>query len=133
MDTIGASDLLPGALDALDQVRRAGLGVALASASRNAVLVLERLGIRESFDVIVDPSGIPRGKPAPDLFLSAAQDLGTKPAACLGIEDAAAGIVGLKAAGMAAIGVGDPNLLHEADWVLPNLIRFNLATYRSVA
>jgi beta-phosphoglucomutase len=95
--------------------------------------VLDRLGIAAHFDAIVDPSGIARGKPAPDIFLAAAQELEAEPGSCLGIEDAAAGVAGLKAAGMAVIGVGDPLVLHEADWVLPDLTHFRLAAYRSIA
>lgn len=131
--SIGVRDLLPGAHEALDQVRRAGIKIALASASRNATTVLDRLGIADHFDAIVDPSGLAKGKPAPDIFLAAAQGLEADPQSCLGIEDAAAGVAGLKAAGMAAIGVGDPLVLHEADWVLPDLTYFRLSAYRSAA
>ena len=80
--------------------------------------VLDRLGIA---DELRRRSSIRRAfheaSRRPTSFSPLRRTLGTKPAACLGIEDAAAGIVGLKAAGMAVIGVGDPNLLHEADWV----------------
>jgi beta-phosphoglucomutase len=131
--SIGAGDLLPGAYEALDQVRRAGLRMALVSASRNATVVLDRMGIADQFDSIVELSGISRGKPAPDIFLAAARDLDVKPDGCLGIEDAAAGVAGLKAAGMAVIGVGDPLVLHQADWVIPDLTHFRLSAYRSVA
>ena len=133
LNSIGTGDLLPGAREALDQVGRAGLKIALASASRNATAVLDRLGIADRFDAIVDPSGIARGKPAPDIFLAAAQELEAEPESCLGIEDAAAGVAGLKAAGMAVIGVGDPQVLHQADWVLPDLTHFRLSAYRSIA
>jgi beta-phosphoglucomutase len=130
LESIAAGDLLPGADEALDQVRRSGLKLALVSASRNAMTVLVRLGIVERFDAIVDSSSISNGKPAPDIFLAAARQVGVAPGQCLGIEDAAAGVAGLKAAGMAAIGVGDPVELHEADWVLPDLTRFHLSDYR---
>lgn len=133
LETLTAKDLLPGAEAALDQVRRAGLGIALVSASRNAAAVVDRLGIADRFDAIVDPSGVPRGKPAPDLFLAAAQQLDVRPETCLGVEDAAAGIAALKAAGMASIGVGQPEQLHEADWVLPDLTHFRLASYCSAS
>lgn len=133
LETLKAKDLLPGAKEALDQVRAAELGIALVSGSRNAAAVVDRLGIADYFDTIVDPSGIRRGKPAPDLFLAAARHLGVRPETCLGIEDAAAGIAALKAAGMAAIGVGQPEQLHDADWVLPDLTHFRLTHYRSAS
>ncbi len=129
---LGTDDILPGALDALEQVRQAGLKTALVSASRNATTVLDRLGVAERFDAVVDPSGVARGKPAPDIFIAAAQELEAAPDRCLGIEDAAAGVAGLKVAGMAVIGVGDPLVLHEADWVLPDLTHFRLSAYRSI-
>ena len=131
LETLTAKDLLPGAEDAIAQVREAGLGIALASASRNAPAVLARLSIADRFDTIVDPAGIARSKPAPDLFLAAAQHLGVPPESCLGVEDAAAGIASLKAAGMASIGVGPSDELHDADWVLPDLTQFHLSHYRS--
>jgi beta-phosphoglucomutase len=133
LHSIDTADLLPGAQGALGQVRRAGVSVGLVSASRNAPAVLDRLGIADQFDTVVDPSGIPQGKPAPDIFLAAARELEARPDACLGIEDAGAGVAGLKKAGMAVIGVGDPVVLQEADWVIPDLTHFHLSAYRSIA
>lgn len=133
LDTVGRQDLLPGALDALAQVTACGLKVALVSASRNAALLVDRLGIARYFDAIVDPAGIARGKPAPDLFLAAARDVGALPVHCLGVEDAPAGIAALHAAGMASIGIGSPKLLHDADWVLADLTQFRISDYRSAA
>jgi len=123
---ISSDSLLPGARSALDQARQAGLGIALASASRNAPGILRRLGIEDCFDFIADPASVRRGKPDPELFLQAAGGLGTAPAACLGIEDAAAGIKALKAAGMAALGIGSRTELAEADAVLPGLDQFRI-------
>jgi beta-phosphoglucomutase len=133
LHSIGAGDLLPGAQDALDEVRRAGLRTGLVSASRNARSVLDRLAVADRFDVIVDPADVAQGKPAPDIFLAAARELGALPDDCLGIEDAAAGVAGLKAAAMAVLGVGDPVELHQADWVIPDLTYFRLSNYRSAA
>ena len=133
LGSIGTGDLLPGAHDALDEVHRAGLRTGLVSASRNAKTVLDRLGVADRFDVVVDPSSVAQGKPAPDIFLAAARELGTTPAGCLGIEDAAAGVAGLKAASMAALGVGDPVVLRQADWVIPDLTYFRLDAYWSAA
>lgn len=133
LETLGAADLLPGAESALAQVRGAGLAVALASASRNAAAIVDRLGIADRFDAIVDPSRVARGKPAPDLFLAAAQHLGVRPETCLGVEDAAAGIAALRAAGMASIGVGRREQLNDADWVVADLTQFHLTHYRSAS
>ncbi|HZU52182.1 MAG TPA: beta-phosphoglucomutase, partial [Sphingomicrobium sp.] len=117
----GPADLLPGAREALERARAAGIPMALASASRNALVLLQRLGIAHFFDVIVDPARIARGKPDPAIFLAAARELGADPSRCLGIEDSQAGIQAIKAAGMTALGIGDPIVLAGADAVAPNL------------
>ena len=117
----GPADLLPGAREALEKARADGLQMAIVSASRNAPTLLARLGISHFFDTVVDPASIARGKPDPAIFLNAAQELGVPPGECLGIEDSQAGIEAIKAAGMAALGVGDPRLLTRADRVVPHL------------
>jgi beta-phosphoglucomutase len=81
---------------------------------------MERLGIRHYFDYVVNPAEIVHGKPAPDIFLKAASELGIEPRFCAGIEDAVAGIRSIKAAGMIAVGIGDPDELSEADIVYPD-------------
>lgn len=127
--TMTPADLLPGALDALDAVRAAGLKTGLASVSRNAFTVLDRLGIRERFDTVVDAAAIANSKPHPEIFLTAASQLGVAPADCLGVEDAVAGVASIKDAGMFALGVGKPEVLTRADRVIPSLAAFRLADY----
>ncbi|MDT8450232.1 MAG: beta-phosphoglucomutase, partial [Wenzhouxiangellaceae bacterium] len=121
-------DLLPGAREALETARAAGARLGLASASRNAPALLDRLGIAGHFDFIADPARVGRGKPDPAIFLAAARGLGTDPAACLGIEDAAAGIAAIKAAGMTALGIGHRRDLPSADAVLDGLHQFRIET-----
>jgi beta-phosphoglucomutase len=127
--TMTAADLLPGAVEALAAVRAAGLKIGLASVSKNAFTVLERLGIRDRFDHVVDAAHIANSKPHPEIFLSAAHKLGVAPADCLGVEDAVAGVASIKAAGMYALGVGKPEVLTQADRVIPGLDRFRLEEY----
>lgn len=119
-------NLLPGARAAVESVRAAGLKTALASASRNAPQLLDRLGIAALFDCIVDANRIARSKPDPEIFLAAAAGLGLAPADCLGVEDAAAGIASIHAAGMAAVGVGRAEALAEADVLLSNIAAFDI-------
>lgn len=127
IDTMSASDLLPGAVQALDAVRAAGLRIGLASVSKNAFTVLDRLGIAAKFDYVVDAATIARGKPDPEIFLKAAQALGVAPRDCLGVEDAVAGVAAIKSAGMVALGIGKPEVLTQADKVIPGLSEFKLA------
>ena len=127
--TMTPDDLLPGALRALEEVRAAGLLVGLASVSRNAFTVLDRLGIRDRFDDVVDAATVVNGKPDPEIFLTAAAHLGVDPGDCLGVEDAAAGVASIKDAGMFAVGVGSPDVLHRADRVIPSMAAFRLQDY----
>jgi beta-phosphoglucomutase len=127
--TMTPDDLLPGALRALADVRAAGLKIGLASVSRNAFTVLDRLGIRDRFDDVVDAATVVNGKPDPEIFLTAAAHLGVAPADCLGVEDAAAGVASIKDAGMVAVGVGNPEVLHRADHVIPSMEAFRLDDY----
>ncbi|HBK55859.1 MAG TPA: beta-phosphoglucomutase [Xanthomonadales bacterium] len=128
IDSLGPGDLLPGAAECLTALRAAGIRIGLASASRNAPAVLERLGIADRFDYIADPARIEAGKPDPAIFLAAARGLGVAPHACLGVEDAAAGIAAIKAAGMTALGIGDRRDLPGADAVLAGLSQFRIDT-----
>jgi beta-phosphoglucomutase len=123
------ADLLPGALDALLRARARGLRVGLASASRNAFSVLDRLGITDLFDTVVDANDVVRGKPDPEIFLRAAQALGCPPPQCLGIEDSLAGLQAIRSAGMRSLGIGDPLVLCGADRVIAGLDQFKLDDY----
>lgn len=133
IETFSAKELLPGARATLLAARAAGLKMALASASRSARELVERMGVAELFDHIVDASTVARAKPDPEIFQRAAAALGVHPAACLGIEDAQAGIAAIKSAGMAALGIGDAQTLKQADAVLPNLTSFDLHMFVALA
>jgi len=118
IEAFGPADLFAGAREVLIAARQAGLKLALASASRNAQFLIDRLGVGELFDHVVDAALVTEGKPDPDIFLRAAAALGVAPAACIGLEDAKAGVAGLLAAGMYTVGVGDPAVLNLADAVV---------------
>ncbi|MEO9079637.1 MAG: beta-phosphoglucomutase [Rhodanobacter sp.] len=126
IEEFGPQHLLHGARKAVESVRHAGLRVGLASASRNAPLLLERLGIAGLFDFIADADTIARPKPDPEIFLAAATGLGVSPALCLGVEDAAAGVTSIRAAGMAAVGIGDALVLSRADAVIATIADFDI-------
>lgn len=106
LDQITPQDLLPGVLPLLNELKSAGFQVALASASRNARPVIERLGIGSLLDAVADGYSAERTKPAPDLFLFAARELGVDPASCVVVEDAASGVDAAFAAGMWVVGIG---------------------------
>ncbi len=125
-------NLLPGALELLQELRRAGYKVAIVSSSRNTPLVLERLQIGEWLDAVVDGNAAARSKPAPDLFLIAAERLGVEPSECLVIEDAEAGIAAGKAAGMRTLGLGPLERVGSADYHLPDLNGVTLEQLRAL-
>jgi alpha,alpha-trehalose phosphorylase len=129
VERFGPAQLLRGAREAVEGVRAAGLCTALASASRNAPLLLERLGIADLFDYVVDASRITHSKPHPEIFLAAATGLGIAPENCLGVEDAAAGIDSILAAGMRAVGVGDTTVLSRAEHILEGIDAFDIQRY----
>ncbi|WP_417464746.1 beta-phosphoglucomutase [Kordiimonas sp.] len=116
---ISPKDILPGIQEAFDWLKAEGWKIGLASASRNAPQVISSLGIEGVFDYVADAGVIPNGKPAPDIFLDVAEAFGLRGSECIGVEDAAAGVTAIKAAGMTAIGVGGAETLREADVVLP--------------
>ncbi|MFT3754534.1 MAG: beta-phosphoglucomutase [Pseudoxanthomonas sp.] len=129
IEKFGPADLFDGVERLLDAARARGLKLGLASASRNAPLLLQRLGIAGRFDYVADAGRIARAKPDPGIFLDVAAALGVPPAKCIGIEDAAAGITAIHAAGMAAIGIGDATALAQADVVLSTLSQLQLDEY----
>ena len=105
LDALTLRDLLPGILNLLLAAESRHWKVAVGSSSRNAGRVLDRMGVTDLFDAVADgASGDP--KPAPDIFLAAAAMIGVEPAACVVVEDAAAGVDAALAAGMRVIGVG---------------------------
>ena len=124
-------DLFAGVDRVLEQARARGLKLGVASASRNAAALLDRLGIADRFDYIANAAHIARAKPAPDIFLDVAAALGVPPSRCIGLEDAAAGVVSIKTAGMAAIGIGDATTLSRADACLPDIASFDLNDFVS--
>ena len=119
-------DLLPGARELLVEIRTAGLKNGLGSASKNAPDVLDRLGIRGLFDALSDGHSVERQKPAPDLFLHAAAQLGLSPANCVVVEDAAAGIAAARAGGFRSVGLGPRERVGQAQAVFPSLAGVHL-------
>jgi beta-phosphoglucomutase len=124
---ISPRDLLPGAKELLEEIRDAGLKNALGSASKNAGEVIERLGIQSLFDAISDGHSVERQKPAPDLFLHAAQQLSLYPAECVVVEDAAAGVEAARSGGFRSIGLGPAERVGKADVVFPGLAGIHLS------
>lgn len=119
--TIDASEILRGAREYLESLRARGIKVALGSASKNAEIILQNLGVRDLFDAVIDGTKITKSKPDPEVFLLGAKAVGVPASACVVFEDAAAGIQAAKAGGMYAVGIGHAENLPGADVVVPGL------------
>jgi len=119
-------DLAVGAAELLSELKRAGVPLAVASSSRNAHAVIDRLGIAALLDAIVDGNDAPRSKPDPQVFLQAAERLGVPPGECVVVEDASSGVAAAKAAGMRSVGIGPRGQVGEADHVFDALQELSL-------
>jgi len=124
--SMSPQDLVTGGRDLLSEIRNAGIKVAIASGSKNCRLVLEHLDIMSYLDGIADGYSVVNSKPAPDLFVYAAGLVQVPTLACLGVEDADAGIEAIKTAGMQALAIGPKERFHKADKVLPTLASMHL-------
>jgi len=104
-----------GVPEVLREVRAAGYRMALASSAELRVIDanLAALSLRPLFEAVVSGIQVPRGKPAPDVFLAAAERLGVSPAACLVVEDSRNGLLAAKAAGMRCAVVPCAQTLHQ--------------------
>ncbi len=123
-------EILPGAKEFLISCRAAGLKTALGSASKNSMMILEKIQLVNLFDAIIDGNKVSNPKPDPEVFLKGAEAVGVAPADCVVFEDAIAGIEAAKNGGMKAIGVGDPQVLTEADFVISGLDKITVEQLR---
>ncbi len=116
IDKMDASEILPDVKKVLEFLVANKQPIALGSASKNAQPILEKVGLLPYFDSIVDGNNVTKAKPDPEVFLIAAKQLGVTPENCVVFEDAVAGIEAANNANMISIGIGDENVLNEADY-----------------
>ncbi|NLY76293.1 MAG: beta-phosphoglucomutase [Firmicutes bacterium] len=123
---MNSGDLLPGVKELLDLIKERGFKLGLASSSKNAKYIIEKLAIESYFDSISDGNDVKQAKPAPDLFLHAAARLKVEPSACVVVEDAAAGIKAAREAGMTVIGIGPEERVGAADFRFDSIADIDL-------
>lgn len=121
------SEILPGVVELLNQLKRKKIKIALGSASKNSELILKNTKLQDYFDVIVDGNDVSKAKPDPEVFLLGAKKIGIPANQCMVFEDAKAGIEAAKQAGMLAIGVGTQENLPNADILVKNLEEIELS------
>ncbi|EGO5800852.1 beta-phosphoglucomutase [Enterococcus faecalis] len=128
LEHLTTEDVLPGVVPLLQQAQARHIPCAVASASKNAPLILEKLGVRAYFATIVDPESLSKGKPDPEIFLAAADSIGVLPQNAIGFEDAQSGIDGLKAAGIYAVGLSASQPLIGADMQVSEMTELSVDT-----
>ena len=116
IDKMDESEILPKVKKVLKYLKKKEQPIALGSASKNAQPILEKVGLLSYFESIVDGNSVTKAKPDPEVFLIAANDLKMKPEDCIVFEDSVAGIQAANIANMISIGIGDQEILHEADY-----------------
>ena len=119
-------EILPGAKEFVQTCRDAGIKTALGSASKNSMMILEKIGMVNLFDAIIDGNKVSKAKPDPEVFLKGAEEVGIAPANCVVFEDAIAGIEAAVAGGMKSVGIGSPEVLGEANLVVSGLNEMSL-------
>jgi len=112
--TLTPDDILPGMLEFIQDANQKGYLMSVASASKNAPMILEHLGLMKYFVGIVDPATLHAGKPDPEIFVRAAEVLKLAPAQVIGLEDSAAGIDSINGAGEVSLGIGAADVLSKA-------------------
>lgn len=115
---------IAGSIDLINELSKNNFPLAVASASRMEFvkLVLHKLGVADKFSEVVSADEVKHGKPAPDIFLLAAERLNKNPVECLVIEDGINGMEAAKRAGMKCIGfVEDLNRKYPTDILVTKL------------
>lgn len=110
-------EILPDVPATLEFLISEGQSIALGSASKNARVILEKVGLLKKFHAIVDGTDVSKAKPDPEVFLIGAEKLGISAEDCIVFEDSVAGVQAANIANMISIGIGSPEVLHEADYV----------------
>ncbi|WP_251717179.1 beta-phosphoglucomutase [Lactobacillus agrestimuris] len=132
VETMTPKDILPGIPELLKDAKAQKLKMVIASASKNAPKILTRLGIMDEFDGIVDPATLSKGKPDPEIYIKAQELAELKADEVISFEDAKAGVEAIKAAGQFAVGIGNKDLLSEADYIVPTTADLKLSKIEEV-
>lgn len=119
-------DILPGVTKVIEYLQEKEIPMALGSASKNARNILEKVGLYQDFDAIVDGNDVNKAKPNPEVFLIAANLLNVAPENCVVFEDSVAGIQAANTAKMISIGIGQDSVLNEADRVFTDFTEIEL-------
>jgi beta-phosphoglucomutase len=126
------SEILPGVMPVLEYLKEHNQGIALGSASKNARPILEKTGILSYFNVIIDGNDVTNAKPDPEVFVQAAKGLQIANENAVVFEDSVAGIQAANTAKMVSIGIGEANVLHEAQYIFKDFTYMDLSFIESL-
>lgn len=126
VDKMDEKEILPGVQKILDYLIENNVPFALGSASKNARPILKKIDLYDKFEAIVDGTDVSRAKPDPEVFLIAADKLKTDPQNCVVFEDSVAGVQAANIGKMTSIGIGDKEVLNEADHVFPDFTEIKI-------
>jgi beta-phosphoglucomutase len=124
--TMSPDEIMGGVTDFLTDLRAKNIKIALGSASKNAVVILEGLNIMHFFDEIVDGNSTSRSKPDPEVFLMGAAKFSFLPDECIVFEDAEKGVEAARRGKFWTVGIGEPEILHEAHTVIKGFEGFKI-------
>ena len=122
LKNLSSSDILPGVNEVLDYLKSNNIKVAIVYSSKNTSLILQKIGLLNSFDAIVDGTMIKKSKPDPEVFIMAADKLNLLPKECIVVEDAKAGVEAALAGNMKVAAIGDAIRCNKANFNLEHLI-----------
>ena len=126
IQSISPNDILPGISEALIFLKERGIKIGLGSASKNAKIILQKLQLMDYFEVIIDGNIVIKGKPDPEVFLKGCSALNVPKDRCIVFEDAFAGILAAKEAGMTAVALGDKKFFSNADFCFSDFTQLNI-------
>ncbi len=122
-------EILPGVKNFLDELKKKKINIVLGSASKNAQIILDKIGITHYFDAIIDGTKTTKSKPDPEVFLLGAEAVKAKPKDCIVFEDAQKGIEAAIKGGFYVVGVGNSDALEDAQIIIPG---FEYIEYKEI-
>lgn len=121
LENLTPSDVSDDVLITLKQLKEKNIKLAIGSSSKNTNLILNKIGLINMFDAIVDGNSISNSKPHPEVFLKAAEKINLDVNDCLVIEDAFSGIDAAYAGGFKSCGIGQASIYEKATYKIENV------------
>lgn len=118
LENLTPEDVSDEVRNTLLELKNRGHKIAIGSSSKNTKFILKQVKLIDLFDGISDGTNITKSKPAPEVFLKAAEFIKEDPDHCIVVEDAYAGIDAAKAAGMQAVGIGEAAAYEKCDYAI---------------